>query len=1422
MHRHPGRRQQETRGRVAPRGGTSARRRAWCGFIYVPSLALVAFLGVSSAAEAAVFNYFPAPYDVSPGLTGWRDVDVSAYVPVGATGVILQYVETSGVDRDYGVRMKGSTDAFYPGAAKSDFQGFMMTGLDANRVFQVYSNNVSVVTYLVGYTMPGVTFFTNRIDESTATTGSFVDVSIAADTGADTAIGAIFHVQNTSGSSVNYGVRKKGSTDNRVYGLRADNANVVIIGVDATETAQQQIASTAVDLYLVGYVTSGAVFFTNGVNKTTAGATYADADITPNIGGNNANGAFVEIYNDSGNRRNTAVRPNGATYDYYNLMQHQFALVGVDLAHVYEQKQESSNEMHFYLVGYSLGDTSVCCSLGTTEVAGSTITVTGANQFELRFNRATGGGIDQFYDLAEDPGRANDLAGGTSRITTLFDQGISDGGTFYDPDENTAGAKLDLLEATPTRVKVRQEAFYQEELGSLILPGVKSLGDYTIYPPGRLALRLTRKTTAPVPYVDEQLALVVHVDTVAPFNTWTAYGNTGTSFPQAAFNTFFLLKNEVSGARTDFLSVISKNWSSPPYYAQADRTDWQPDTTEKWGIAVWEESTGATLPAPPAAGSSETFDFLTYFKPTNFASNVDTAVTSRVADYRTPATPTINLGKGSQWQDVDENTGTAGDFYNESEAAYEFNLDASTGLDLNLDGSTTTRYSPFFKIRQWRSAVAPPTITVDGVARSRNVDYRSDVKPVTSAVFADSILWHSTLEDATALTGTPDIGSAGHVGASTTIYQTARYGAGLQILSNNDWFSFTTASGFDKAAGAVEFWFQPTWPSYDGIRHDIGGFYLNAGNQFLIQKLTDDTLRFTIVTTGGTSDLVVAPTAYSWRAYDWVNIIISWDDSLSLANQQRLYINGLEPAHTDPTVDYNSALLTPDTDFYLGNISNIGSGAYADGIFDEVYSYSLSARDPSSGILAHGGLTTNPLEFLASPSNNATLSLNVVNGTRQGEYLYIGSDSRFRGLNVVLATAGAGTANLQWQFWNGTAWANLEAVTGFTDTTSNLTRNGNVFWTADPPGWSPSSSAGGPDLYYVRAYVASGSYTTNPVESRITTDVLLFQYCRDVSTNANFVFGPVTATAVELMSFSATGADAAVDLTWVTGSELDNLGFNLYRGLSDAGPWTRITSSLIPGLGSSPLGATYTWRDAGLVNGMRYYYRLEDLDTRSVSAFHGPVSAVPQAAVAAGGGSGESGGSSAGGTGTGSTGTEGAGSGIVVASGSGAVDGLPWCPTSGDSSGSSPQTGVASSSASASSTPPSSPSSPYPCVERYGDPGAVSVRVLSRTLKSAEVELRTGGFYAIHDSSGGVRLSVPGFEERGGGDAVRGPSPGGGGVPRDGGELGWHRGPDEAGSGASGIGGGSVGGASSGRELSGGDQASVPGAGSPELGRGLG
>ena len=107
--------------------------------------------------------------------------------------------------------------------------------------------------------------------------------------------------------------------------------------------------------------------------------------------------------------------------------------------------------------------------------------------------------------------------------------------------------------------------------------------------------------------------------------------------------------------------------------------------------------------------------------------------------------------------------------------------------------------------------------------------------------------------------------------------------------------------------------------------------------------------------------------------------------------------------------------------------------------------------------------------------------------------------------------------------------------------------------------------------------------------------------------------GTCTPTAVVLESFSARGGDGTADVTWKTASELNNLGFNLFRSTSEDGPYVKVNDSAIPGLGSSPVGAEYSYRDEGLTNGVTYYYQLEDIETTGRATFHGPIQATPSA-----------------------------------------------------------------------------------------------------------------------------------------------------------------------------------------------------------------
>ncbi len=114
-----------------------------------------------------------------------------------------------------------------------------------------------------------------------------------------------------------------------------------------------------------------------------------------------------------------------------------------------------------------------------------------------------------------------------------------------------------------------------------------------------------------------------------------------------------------------------------------------------------------------------------------------------------------------------------------------------------------------------------------------------------------------------------------------------------------------------------------------------------------------------------------------------------------------------------------------------------------------------------------------------------------------------------------------------------------------------------------------------------------------------------------ISAFSDWTVGNDVPTAVTLASFTATPQNAAILVTWETASELDNLGFNLYRSTSPAGPWTQLNTTLIPAQNPGAVfGATYEWLDTDVTPGEAVYYRLEDVDVSGVSTFHGPVSAT--------------------------------------------------------------------------------------------------------------------------------------------------------------------------------------------------------------------
>ncbi|MCF7803431.1 MAG: T9SS type A sorting domain-containing protein [Candidatus Marinimicrobia bacterium] len=99
---------------------------------------------------------------------------------------------------------------------------------------------------------------------------------------------------------------------------------------------------------------------------------------------------------------------------------------------------------------------------------------------------------------------------------------------------------------------------------------------------------------------------------------------------------------------------------------------------------------------------------------------------------------------------------------------------------------------------------------------------------------------------------------------------------------------------------------------------------------------------------------------------------------------------------------------------------------------------------------------------------------------------------------------------------------------------------------------------------------------------------------------------------VELAAFTAKVTDKGdVLLQWITESEIENLGFNLYRSASETGDYQRVNSALIPGAGSSPDRHTYNYTDKKPGPGHVLWYQLEDVDFTGKTTRHEAISTAP-------------------------------------------------------------------------------------------------------------------------------------------------------------------------------------------------------------------
>lgn len=120
---------------------------------------------------------------------------------------------------------------------------------------------------------------------------------------------------------------------------------------------------------------------------------------------------------------------------------------------------------------------------------------------------------------------------------------------------------------------------------------------------------------------------------------------------------------------------------------------------------------------------------------------------------------------------------------------------------------------------------------------------------------------------------------------------------------------------------------------------------------------------------------------------------------------------------------------------------------------------------------------------------------------------------------------------------------------------------------------------------------------------------------QEYESDNNTKYNPVTANdsddsslPVQLSSFTAAAGEGMVILAWKTESEVNNLGFNIYRSMSENADYQKINSEMIVGAGNSTSAHNYSYQDENIESMGTYYYKLEGIDLDGTRKYNGPIS----------------------------------------------------------------------------------------------------------------------------------------------------------------------------------------------------------------------
>jgi hypothetical protein len=267
------------------------------------------------------FFWFSNALDISLiTALSWQDIDLTDEVPEGATGAIVEVINT-GTSGDLSGVVRGKEDTRdYMSNTKfeeieDETHRWQIVKVDSNRVIQGYVEDTQVDFKLLGYTMGTDPVYFNTPLDVTPTTKQVwtpTDVSAFVDADAD---GVILFISSEHKDPKKYAVREIGSSFSNTGLKLFDYSNsMYFVGIDSANQFDVWVEELDIKIYLVAQTKGSVVYYVNDLAVTdpaTGSFEAIDADTysVPAV----ANGLILSIEESGGTDRIANVRHGDST-----------------------------------------------------------------------------------------------------------------------------------------------------------------------------------------------------------------------------------------------------------------------------------------------------------------------------------------------------------------------------------------------------------------------------------------------------------------------------------------------------------------------------------------------------------------------------------------------------------------------------------------------------------------------------------------------------------------------------------------------------------------------------------------------------------------------------------------------------------------------------------------------------------------------------------------------------------------------------------------------------------------------------------------------------------------------------------------------------------------------------------------------------